>query len=265
MHEVRRLRQARGWNQTELAFHAGLAPSVISQIENGKRNPSARTLDKLATALNVEVGDLFPKAQAPLPLEEDQDKRGAPFVAAWASYVLRRAEEWKEALPEEGEQLFAKPQLAFEALSRNELVQTEATMLLETVSEAIADTVLSGTDVHVGIAETREGKLSPDTERRLSAHFVVRLEERTDLMELREALYRIDTVADEWCVRTVNREDFPVNREDFLVNREDFLKAAGNAVEEIEKIRVEVKQAKERAERAIEERRNVALMFERSP
>jgi transcriptional regulator with XRE-family HTH domain len=65
--EVKRLRQEREWNQTELAYHAGLAPSVISQIENGKRDPSARTLRKLAAALGVEVGDLFPKAQAPLP------------------------------------------------------------------------------------------------------------------------------------------------------------------------------------------------------
>jgi transcriptional regulator with XRE-family HTH domain len=68
--EVKRLRQEREWNQTELAYHAGLAPSVISQIENGKRDPSARTLRKLADALKVEVGDLFPKAQVPLPLEE---------------------------------------------------------------------------------------------------------------------------------------------------------------------------------------------------
>jgi transcriptional regulator with XRE-family HTH domain len=62
--EIRRLRQAREWNQTELAYHAGLAPSVISQIENGKRDPSARTLRKLAKALEVEVGDLFSKAQS---------------------------------------------------------------------------------------------------------------------------------------------------------------------------------------------------------
>jgi transcriptional regulator with XRE-family HTH domain len=68
--EVKRLRQEREWNQTELAYHAGLAPSVISQIENGKRDPSARTLRKLAEALGVEVGDLFPKAQSPLPFEE---------------------------------------------------------------------------------------------------------------------------------------------------------------------------------------------------
>ena len=61
MLEVKRLRQAREWNQTQLAFHAGLAPSVISEIENGKRDPSARTLRKLAEALEVDVADLFPK------------------------------------------------------------------------------------------------------------------------------------------------------------------------------------------------------------
>ena len=71
MLEVKRLRQKREWNQTELAYHAGLAPSVISQIENGKRDPSSRTLRKLAEALGVEVGDLFPKGQAPLPSLED--------------------------------------------------------------------------------------------------------------------------------------------------------------------------------------------------
>jgi transcriptional regulator with XRE-family HTH domain len=70
--EVKRLRLAREWNQTELAFHAGLAPSVISEIENGKRDPSARTLRKLAEALKVDVADLFPKGQAPLPDFEDE-------------------------------------------------------------------------------------------------------------------------------------------------------------------------------------------------
>jgi transcriptional regulator with XRE-family HTH domain len=73
--EVKRLRQGREWNQTELAYHAGLAPSVISQIENGKRDPTARTLRKLAEALSVDVGDLFPKGQAP-PSPEQPDFDG---------------------------------------------------------------------------------------------------------------------------------------------------------------------------------------------
>jgi transcriptional regulator with XRE-family HTH domain len=99
--EVKRLRQAREWNQTELAYHAGLAPSVISQIENGKRDPSARTLRKLAEALNVEVGDLFPKGQAPLPLEGLGDGAGDPAKAATmigglASEAAELATAWNQ-------------------------------------------------------------------------------------------------------------------------------------------------------------------------
>ncbi len=79
MREVRRLRQEKGWNQAELAFHAKLAPSVISEIETGKRDPSAGTLRKLADALEVDVPDLFErtralKAQAPLPFDEARDE-----------------------------------------------------------------------------------------------------------------------------------------------------------------------------------------------
>ncbi len=69
-HNIRRLRDEKGWNQTELGFHADTSPSIISLIENGKRNPSTATLVKIAEALGVEVVDLFPKAQSPLPLEE---------------------------------------------------------------------------------------------------------------------------------------------------------------------------------------------------
>jgi transcriptional regulator with XRE-family HTH domain len=60
-HNIRRLRDAKGWNQTELGFHADTSPSIISLIENGKRNPSTATLAKIAGALGVEVVDLFPK------------------------------------------------------------------------------------------------------------------------------------------------------------------------------------------------------------
>ncbi|PLS85039.1 MAG: hypothetical protein CYG60_14720 [Actinobacteria bacterium] len=82
--EVRRLREERGWSQAKLAAGADMAVSGISQIETGVRSPSAATLSKLARAFGVEVADLFPKAQAPLPLEvaepaghagsEDQEK-----------------------------------------------------------------------------------------------------------------------------------------------------------------------------------------------
>lgn len=41
-----------------LAFDAGLVTSYISQIENGKRNPSLITLYRLATALHVDLAEL---------------------------------------------------------------------------------------------------------------------------------------------------------------------------------------------------------------
>jgi transcriptional regulator with XRE-family HTH domain len=68
--EIRRLREARGWSQAKLAGETGMGVSGISQIETGARNPSAATLWKISGALGVEVGDLFPKAQSPLPFDE---------------------------------------------------------------------------------------------------------------------------------------------------------------------------------------------------
>lgn len=69
--EIRRLREAKGWSQAKLAGDTGMGVSGISQIETGARNPSAVTLSKIAEALGVEVGDLFPKAQTPQPSPED--------------------------------------------------------------------------------------------------------------------------------------------------------------------------------------------------
>jgi transcriptional regulator with XRE-family HTH domain len=69
--EVKRLRQAKGWTQEQLAVYAGSSQPTVNLLEAGKRNPSASTLEKLARALGVEVVDLFPKPQALQPSLED--------------------------------------------------------------------------------------------------------------------------------------------------------------------------------------------------
>src|SRR5918997_2368421 len=69
--EVKRRREEHGWSQTRLAVEAGMSVSGVSMIESGHRNLTTTTLAKLAKALGVEVGELFPKAQAPLPLEPE--------------------------------------------------------------------------------------------------------------------------------------------------------------------------------------------------
>jgi transcriptional regulator with XRE-family HTH domain len=65
--QIRRLREEKGWTQAELAVYAGMGGSGLSHIETGRRNPSAATLQKIAEALDVGVGDLYPKGQEPLP------------------------------------------------------------------------------------------------------------------------------------------------------------------------------------------------------
>lgn len=69
--EVKRLRQAKGWTQEQLAVYAGSSQPTVNLLEAGKRNPSAATLEKIARALEVEVVDLFPKAQTSQPSLED--------------------------------------------------------------------------------------------------------------------------------------------------------------------------------------------------
>ena len=70
MRELTRIREERGLSQQGLADASGVNKATINQIERGRRSPNLETLDKLANALAVEMADLFPKAQAPLPLEE---------------------------------------------------------------------------------------------------------------------------------------------------------------------------------------------------
>ncbi|MEJ7815968.1 MAG: helix-turn-helix transcriptional regulator [Rubrobacter sp.] len=65
--EVRRLRELRGWSQSKLAVEAEMSVSGVSMIENGHRNLTTTTLEKLARSLGVEVRDLFPLGQPQLP------------------------------------------------------------------------------------------------------------------------------------------------------------------------------------------------------
>lgn len=56
---LRRSRYERELSQEELAYAAGIAPSFLSQLENGKRSATVTTLDILAKALRIPITDLF--------------------------------------------------------------------------------------------------------------------------------------------------------------------------------------------------------------
>lgn len=56
--KIRDLRKAQGLSQEQLGLIAKTDRSYISEIENGLRNPSLQTLEKLAKALKVNISDL---------------------------------------------------------------------------------------------------------------------------------------------------------------------------------------------------------------
>jgi transcriptional regulator with XRE-family HTH domain len=54
-------RHKKSISQLELAQRAELSQSFLANLESGKKQPSVMTLLKIAQALEINPGDLFPK------------------------------------------------------------------------------------------------------------------------------------------------------------------------------------------------------------
>lgn len=59
--QIKAIRLSKELVQDEVAHRADLARSYYSDVERGTRNVSALNLMKIARALGVEVGEIFPK------------------------------------------------------------------------------------------------------------------------------------------------------------------------------------------------------------
>lgn len=66
---MERIRKAKGMTTVELAAAAGVKPQFISQIENGKRSPSLKILQKLASALDTTTSELLGEIPENLSLD----------------------------------------------------------------------------------------------------------------------------------------------------------------------------------------------------
>ncbi len=90
MEEIRRIRKERGLTQRGLAAAAGVDQATISMAESGKRRPHLETLDSLADALGVEVGDFFQKVSLEQWLE---DRCGHAYLAMSSEELARFVED----------------------------------------------------------------------------------------------------------------------------------------------------------------------------
>ena len=100
MEDLRRMRKEAGLTQVGLAKASGVDRATINKVEQGKRSPSIETLEKLARALGAEIGDFFPKVQAPLFAElpsggASEQRRRYPYD--WMSGALAELIDiWEE-------------------------------------------------------------------------------------------------------------------------------------------------------------------------
>ena len=56
---LKRIRTAKGMSQGEISRILEVDKSFVSNIENGKTNPTLATIAKIAKAIGVSVGDLM--------------------------------------------------------------------------------------------------------------------------------------------------------------------------------------------------------------
>jgi len=82
---LRHLRRARGLTLAELGARVGRAPSVLSLMENGHREPRLSLVEQLAGALSVPVGELLskqpPSRRAQLEIALDQAQRDPSYAS----------------------------------------------------------------------------------------------------------------------------------------------------------------------------------------
>ena len=97
-YRIKELRLARGWTQSHLAQLAGTDKGYISQLENGKRDPSAETLRSLAAAFDVEAAHLI----------ESSTPTGAATVRLLAAFE-QLSEADQEYLQSLAERLASRP------------------------------------------------------------------------------------------------------------------------------------------------------------
>ena len=55
---LRYLREQKGWTQETLAFESNLNKNYISDLENGRRNPTLVVMEKLSYALGITLSEL---------------------------------------------------------------------------------------------------------------------------------------------------------------------------------------------------------------
>lgn len=115
---MRAAREGKGLSLRALAAAVGVSPSLLSQIENGRTNPSVDTLYALVQELDISVDAMLGREVSPASADSEHPVCVAPMRPT-VGFVLQRAAETPVLEMENGvrwEQLAALQGLDVEAL-----------------------------------------------------------------------------------------------------------------------------------------------------
>jgi transcriptional regulator with XRE-family HTH domain len=96
MKRLKEIREEQGLSIRELATLSGVAPSTISQVEQGKRKPHLTTKDALATALNASRANLAGELEGRTEEEYDLLMKLVPPLRGADYHIEQLGPEFKD-------------------------------------------------------------------------------------------------------------------------------------------------------------------------
>ena len=98
---LREEREKRGLSLRELARRVGVSPSLVSQIELDRVNPSVSTLYAIVTELGMTMRDVFGDAEPTEPIVQRRDGGDGPIERAESRRVIDLASgvRWERLTP----------------------------------------------------------------------------------------------------------------------------------------------------------------------
>ena len=98
---LREEREKRGLSLRELARRVGVSPSLVSQIELDRVNPSVSTLYAIVTELGMTMSDVFGDAEPTEPIVQRRDGGDGPIERAESRRVIDLASgvRWERLTP----------------------------------------------------------------------------------------------------------------------------------------------------------------------
>jgi transcriptional regulator with XRE-family HTH domain len=94
---LRQLRHERALTSRQLAIRAGVSPSLISQLENGRIDASVVTLRRIAASLDVPIADFFHR---PDDAEDTMAEQAPGSTPEPLARVVRRGQRKRLQIPE---------------------------------------------------------------------------------------------------------------------------------------------------------------------